>query len=221
MDGPRDNFQPAPYQGYQKPAAPVYSPQPYSSPPQYSQQYNPQPQYAQFDASKKGHGNEDSLPSMPTYDNARTRRMMDDRHSDEMELSRLNHADDQTAPMLANQAPIEAGHDHRDDTFVNGGATGLPYQQYGARNGGDLGSPYSQPTSYAKPTSYRGSSPAPGQRNPSPPQNYGYGPSPVQRQQSYEGPRQYSSPPTQYSPYSPPPQQMYRAFTPQPSHPSA
>ena len=159
---------------------------------------------------------------MPSYDSARTRRVLDDTHQDDMELGRINHGDEQKAPMLANQAPIGMGRDSHDDTFVSGGATGLPYQQYGARNGGDLGTPYAQPTSYAKPTSYRGTSPALGGRNPSPPQGYGYGPSPIQRQPSYESTKQYSPPlPTQYSPYSPPPQQTYRAFTPQPTHPSA
>ena len=92
-----------------------------------------------------GKVNEDSLPAMPSWNNATERKVlqMDGPHDEEeVEMGKL---DPQKAPMLAHQAPAPT--------------TSMPYQQRGATQGGDLGNPYGQsspangdPYSHVSPT---------------------------------------------------------------------
>lgn len=76
--------------------------------------------------------NEDALPPMPSWDTAPKRKVLEEHPSDEMEMGHLSPTHE-AAPMLANQAPSPIG-GHGDVVRA-----ALPY---GARNGGDLGSPY-------------------------------------------------------------------------------
>ncbi|MCJ1248769.1 hypothetical protein MMC30_005988 [Trapelia coarctata] len=125
---PQQYPSPSPYGAPAPAPAPVYAPSP-----------SPQPQFATFDATPRGTGtvpaNEDALPPMPSWDTAPKRKVLEEHPSDEMEMGNLSPSHEK-APMLANQAPSPVG-GHGD---VVGAA--LPYQAYGARNGGDLGSPY-------------------------------------------------------------------------------
>ncbi|MCJ1473407.1 hypothetical protein MMC13_002058 [Lambiella insularis] len=141
---PPQQFAPSPYQGYQ----PGYQPGP--APPMYK----PQPQNAQFDAARKGKINEDALPAMPSWETASSRKVFDD-HNEDVELGPLDPFHEQTAPMLANQAPTP-----RVGSGDHSSAGVLPYQQYGAYHGGDLGNPYGQHNYEDHPNPY-GSIPAP------------------------------------------------------------
>jgi len=70
---------PTPYQGYQQQPLPMM----------YN---NNAPQFATFDAGAKGRGvHEDSLPAMPSWDNAATRRVEDRSHprDSDMEMERM------------------------------------------------------------------------------------------------------------------------------------
>lgn len=118
--------------------------------------YNPQPQYAQLDASKNGKIHDDALPAMPSWETAPSKKVFDD-HNEDVELGTLDHVHEQTAPMLANQAPTP-----RVGYGEHLGAERLPYQQYGAHHGGDLGSPYEQHSFEDHPNPY-GGTPAPAQ----------------------------------------------------------
>ena len=142
-DTPGSAFNPNPYHGYQP------TPQP---------TYNSQPQYAQFDASKRGvggggNGNGDSLPAMPSWDNASSRRVAD---SNDMELSKMHPIEDEAkAPMLAHQAP-----NPHEDAFV-GGMPG--YQDQASQPGTYRGSPapgmgHGHSDSYGSQSHYGGSS---------------------------------------------------------------
>src|SRR5579862_895062 len=98
------------------PAAPSgYIP---TQPPSYAP-----PQFASFITSKDGAGgktvNEDALPEMPTWETARTRKVLMEAepsqkgHADDVELGELNHPKNATgsrAPMLAHAAQ-PAGYD--------------------------------------------------------------------------------------------------------------
>lgn len=114
------HFVSAPYQGYQ----PANNPHSHS-----------QPQFAQFDVSKN---NEDSLPAMPSWDSASQKRVLqeEDSHND-VEMGKL----EQKAPMLGHQAPSP-------NTGYTEMSSEIPYQQHGAKQGGDLGVPYGQGQSY-------------------------------------------------------------------------
>ena len=117
-------FQPSPYQGYQPTPAPPA--------------YGAQPQFAQFDVSRQGKVNEDALPAMPSWAAANSTRVAEEHKDGDVELGRLDPMQEQRVPLVANQAPPpRAGYDELDSN-----SPGLPYQQYGAYNGGDLGNPY-------------------------------------------------------------------------------
>lgn len=118
-------FHPAPYQGYQ----PANNPHGYQP-----------PQYAQFDVSRPGNApggkiHEDSLPAMPSWETASSRKVLEESYDNDVEMGKL---DPQKEPMIAHQAPAptadypELG-SHRDD---------LPYQQHDTASAGDLGNPY-------------------------------------------------------------------------------
>jgi len=120
-------FNPAPYQGYQ----PANSPHGYAP-----------PQFAQFDASRDrntmgGKVNEDSLPAMPSWDNAKDRKVLDESHEDDVELGKL---DPQKAPMLAHQAPAPTARYPE----MGPPSAGIPYQQHSVAQGGDPGNSYGQ-----------------------------------------------------------------------------
>lgn len=110
-------FSPGLYQGYQ--------------PANSSHGYAP-PQYAHFDSSKSNRVHEDSLPAMPSWGAASQKRVLEEEnyHGD-VEMGKM----EQKAPMLAHQAPSPT-------TGYVGIESGMPYQQHGARQGGDLGNPY-------------------------------------------------------------------------------
>ena len=128
-------FVPAPYQGYQ----PANNPHSYS-----------QPQFAQFDVSKSNKVHEDSLPAMPSWETASQKRVLqeDDSHND-VEMGKL----EQKAPMLAHKAPSpNTGYAEMDSQ--------IPYQQHGAKQGGDLGISYGQGQSYNGSTAYTSYAPS-------------------------------------------------------------
>jgi hypothetical protein len=131
--------------------------------------YNPKPPYAQFDAGTKYRGNEDALPDMPTWDAAGNRKVLDE--NNDMELGRLNPLDEQRQPMLGPNATSPRAE------YELPAAAALPYQRYGAgQGGGDPGAPYGQ-QNFAGSTAYGGAAAyaAQGQRSPSsgPAQPYG------------------------------------------------
>ena len=121
---------------------------------------------------------------MPTWETASSRKVLEDHKDDDVELGILDSMHEQTAPMLANQAPTpHVGYGEIP------GSTSMPYQQYGAYHGGDLGNPYGQ-QSYADGPSQYGGVTAPAK----PPGNAGYG-----YHQGYNSPFQQPA----YSAYTP------------------
>ena len=124
--------------------------------------------------------NEDSLPAMPSWDSATNRKVLDERHEEDVEMGKL---DPQKAPMLAHQAPAPTA------MYPETGppSAGMPYQQHGAAEGGDLGNPYGQ-----SPPGYGGA--------------YGHA--------SPTAPQQYHSPDDFKTHQSLPAQQAYSAYTP-------
>ena len=119
----------APYQGYQ----PANNPHGHT-----------QPQFAQFDVSSNNKVHEDSLPAMPSWETTSQKRVLqeEERHND-VEMGKL----EQKAPMLAHQAPSP------NTSYAEIGSE-IPYQQHGAKQGGDLGVPYTQGQSYNAPNTY-------------------------------------------------------------------
>ena len=84
--GTASMFNPAPYMGYQPANNPNNAPPPYGEP----------PRFAQFDAGSHGKTiHEDSLPAMPSWDNAQKKRVEDD-----VEMSHLE-VPQEKKPMLA------------------------------------------------------------------------------------------------------------------------
>ena len=77
---------------------------------------------------------------MPSWDNASSRKILD--HDHDVELDRLNPADEQKAPMLAHQAPsprVDQG------LYAGAGAVGgMAYQQHGSHSGSGYGDNYGQ-----------------------------------------------------------------------------
>ncbi|KAK4990998.1 hypothetical protein LTR66_006650 [Elasticomyces elasticus] len=145
----------------------------YQQPP-YQQQYqsqlppiynNPPAQYAQFDASgtKGGHQiHEDSLPIMPSWDNAISRKVEDTTHPgelDDVEMEKLDQQGTQQAPMLSQTATQLQNSPYRTLSGAGGAepeAMGMqnsygydadrPYQDYGHQQTGYTNPTYSQPT---------------------------------------------------------------------------
>ncbi|MCJ1333960.1 hypothetical protein MMC10_010667 [Thelotrema lepadinum] len=113
-------FQPSPYQGYHSQPPPIY---------------NSQPQYAQFETGRGNRGGEDSLPAMPSWGNAASRKIEDPNAHEEMELGKIDPDQEQKAPMLANQAPAPHGGQGAYGAYNDT----MPYQQHIANSGGDLG----------------------------------------------------------------------------------
>lgn len=173
-----------PYQGYQAPPM----------------MYGAQPQFATFDASSKKH--EDSLPAMPSWDTAQTRRIEDD--SQDMEMKHLE------------QQASGGGTLHRNHNAYAPVANGQispvhsPYQEqqdpYAAPYASDLGSNHLSQTSYSHdlpPNNYTHAplSPAP---------TYSSGPAPTYRTtQPQRPPINTNSPSFASDRYgAPPPQQQ-------------
>ena len=80
--------------------------------------------------------NEDALPAMPSWDTAASRKVLEDPRNEDVELGRLDPLHEQTAPMLANQAPTPYGDN------PGPAAASVSYQQYAPYNGGDLPNRY-------------------------------------------------------------------------------
>ena len=123
---------------------------------------------------------------MPSWDTASSRRVFDEHKQDDVELGRLDPMQEQKAPLVANQAPPpRAGYGE-----LNATSPGLPYQQYGAYNGGDLGNPYGREN--------LGASPRPFTTSPTSPQSYpnpGFG----RPEQAYQSNSPYQNPYSSYN----------------------
>ena len=107
-----------PYQGYQAPPM----------------MYGAAPQFATFDASSKKI-NEDSLPAMPSWDTAHTRRIEDD--TQDMEMKHLEHqptggqlpnrnpnayAPVSAAPISPIHSPVHSPYHEQQDPYMHGAA---------------------------------------------------------------------------------------------------
>lgn len=92
--GTASMFNPAPYMGYQPANNPNNAPPPYGEP----------PRFAQFDVGSRGKAvNEDSLPAMPSWENAQKKHI----EEDDVEMSRLEIPQEKN-PMLAPGANASA-----------------------------------------------------------------------------------------------------------------
>ncbi|KAL2045035.1 hypothetical protein N7G274_002810 [Stereocaulon virgatum] len=85
-------FNPAPYQGYQPANNPNNAPPPYNEP----------PRFAQFDTPSNKKITEDSLPAMPSWDNARTTKV--ETPGDDMEMGKLGPQGHNAMSNTANNA---------------------------------------------------------------------------------------------------------------------
>lgn len=111
------------------------------------------PQFATFDASKKV--NADALPPMPSWDTATSKKVLDENHSEEMEMDKIDQHDE-AKPMLAHSAsPNLSNTPYRQNEAVGySDNMGQAYGQNGSQGqavtaAGGLGSrhqtaPYSQ-----------------------------------------------------------------------------
>ena len=143
--------------------------------------------------------NDDALPAMPSWDNAPSKQVLEDPKNGDVELGRLDPVHEQAASMLANQAPAPYATYGQNPSTV-----GLPYQQYGAYHGGDLGNPYGQPHVLSPQNTY-GSAPGPFTAQTM--QQYGY--HGMERQQGGGGVYQNHNPG-----YLPQPQTSYGVYAP-------
>jgi hypothetical protein len=198
--GPKHHDEPNPYKSAPPPppppppAASGYTP---NQPPSYAP-----PQFATFVTSNKdGAGgktvNEDALPAMPTWESARTRKVLMEAepsqkgHADDVELGELNHSKKVTgsrAPMLAHAVP-PAGYDDIGVATPMRGTYGNPQDRghgAGYEKGEDPISPYGEPRDFAG--AYK--------RSGTPKSPYG---------QAYDGPQQMPEGPyhQDYQPRSP------------------
>ena len=132
--GTASMFNPAPYMGYQPANNPSNAPPPYGEP----------PRFAQFDAGSHGKPvHEDSLPAMPSWENAQKKHVEDD----DVEMSRLEVPQEKN-PMLAPGADASTadlsnprfGH-HETDSHPGGpyGAHGPQRQPPADYTGPDFG----------------------------------------------------------------------------------
>lgn len=133
-------FNPAPYMGYQ----PANNP---------DNAYGEPPRFAQFDAGSRGKPvNEDSLPAMPSWENAQKKHVEDD-----VEMSRLEVPQEKN-PMLAPGADTSTvdlsnprpgyidGTSHPIEPYGSHGAQGNPLVGYtGPDFGNGAGQPYTGP----------------------------------------------------------------------------
>lgn len=114
----------APYQGYQPaPAPPRYEPS----------------RFATFDAPSKGPIHEDSLPAMPSWDTASTRRVEDAPANNDMEMGRLAQHGSRTGrggySQVSDQPPSPYGNGRGAD-MTHAYASDLGAQRQGAEGGG-------------------------------------------------------------------------------------
>ncbi|KAI9868663.1 MAG: hypothetical protein M1813_004513 [Trichoglossum hirsutum] len=127
------------------------------SPPSYAP-----PQFATFDSSHKGTGgkpvNEDALPAMPTWETARTRKVLEEvqpshkDHGDDMELGDLNYqqkAAGSRVPILDHAAP-PAGYEIGVATPMQGPNGSPQGRRHGTGHEGDHDplSPYGEPQGF-------------------------------------------------------------------------
>ncbi|GAB7344953.1 hypothetical protein MBLNU457_3385t1 [Dothideomycetes sp. NU457] len=196
---------------------PQAQPAPYNQPYQYQSaappQYTSGPQYAQFDAPSKGgyrSVNEDSLPSMPAWENATSRKVEDHdyREDEAVEMSKLDTHTQQAQPMLprVTMTPVESPY-ARDDQYS--GDLGVP-QPYDSRGYGHQHNPYTyNPTPSSAPVSpvyAQQNYPAyPAQNNYAPQQTTNYGYNRVSAHDNPVSPSVYSSrAENEYVPRAPP-----------------
>ncbi|KAI9767429.1 MAG: hypothetical protein M1840_005658 [Geoglossum simile] len=155
--GPKHHEEPTSYKGAPPPTTNGYTP---NQPPSYAP-----PQFAAFATSNKdGTGgkavNGDALPAMPTWESARTRKVLMEAeppqkgHADDVELGDLNHSGKTTgsrAPMLAHAAP-PAGYDDIGVASTMQSPYGNPQDRGhgpGYEKGHEPISPYGQPQDFA------------------------------------------------------------------------
>lgn len=116
--GTASMFNPAPYMGYQPANNPNNAPPPYGEP----------PRFAQFDAGSHGKSvNEDSLPAMPSWDNAQKKHVEDE----DVEMSHLE-APQEKNPMLAPGADASTA-DLSNSRLGYSGGDSHPVGPYGAQ----------------------------------------------------------------------------------------
>lgn len=115
--GTASMFNPAPYMGYQPANNPNNAPPPYGEP----------PRFAQFDVGSRGKPvNEDSLPAMPSWDNAAKKHVEDD----DVEMSHLEVPQEKN-PMLAPGADASTA-DLSNPRFAYTDVDSRPVGPYGA-----------------------------------------------------------------------------------------
>lgn len=194
----------------------------YGAPPQ-------QPQFATFDANPRNKSgaaiNEDTLPPMPSWDTAQSRRVIHDDDDLDIEYhgttgeqsngdialggmaTSTQQDHEQRQPMLPQQTTSPSYNNHpafRD--YQEPANSGYPYQTQGAYAGGDLGGPQQQPTRPQQPSRYDSTYSAipPSYRSaPSPsPYAHGYG-------NAYNSQQYNSQPSNNYTSYDEPSSTAY------------
>ena len=142
-------FNPAPYQGYQPANNPQFAPPPYNEP----------PRFAQFDAPSGKKINEDSLPAMPSWDNARTAKV--EQPGEDVEMGKLDPQDHNMGNNMQNASsvnllPPNQGYAEADSHPVSPHYTGPDF-------GHGSGHPYTGPdfgVGRGQNTAYTGYSPS-------------------------------------------------------------
>ena len=142
--------------------------QPANVPPPYGN--NEPARFAQFDAngftrggSPAKHDNvgEDSLPHMPSWDNAASKRVLDDKsalaEAEHVEMGRLDHSKEQKLPMMANAsvADLSLSHPGATHSRTNTSTTAIP-RIAGPAGESYTGPDFSTPVGRGTDTSYGG-----------------------------------------------------------------
>ncbi|KAI9708225.1 MAG: hypothetical protein M1820_004179 [Bogoriella megaspora] len=189
----RNNYAPAPHPAYQTPYTTPYQS---AAPPSYS---NNKPQFARFDVSKGNKGNEDTLPAMPSWDNATSHKVEVEDDPDEHEMEHLDPQNNKpgTHPSEPAYPPSAA---QGQNPYGYGGAAGSYYNNGPQR---DINQPQSSPYSAHPSSPYHNSSSPTGYNNDATSPQQGYRGLPIATGGSY------ASPPPQNQGYrSPPPAQQ-------------
>ena len=228
-----DNFPPAPYHGYQPTPNPAYNPGGAA----------PSAQFASFDVSKQHGGkvNEDSLPAMPSWDNAKERKVYEEEvgqgHGDHgVELGRLDPQKAQKEPMLGNNGGFHGGHaesGYRDTEPGHAKANLGQYENPPYHHDQHPQDRLSPPSHYQQNPMDYNNTPDPGPVSHSPTSPYGSAPPSHQMPTSppdphYDAPETFAqtAPPSnhydqqQQYPYHPQPQQLQQSISPPPQQPA-
>ncbi|MCJ1273207.1 hypothetical protein MMC21_000996 [Puttea exsequens] len=143
-------FNPAPYLGYQQADNPGNAPPPYGEP----------ARFAQFDAPTGKKVTADSLPAMPSWDHAQTRKV--EEHSDDVEMGKLDPPGEKGhRPMNSigansssvNLLPQTPHYAEADSQPINSSAPHLSPHYTGPDFGHGAGHPYTGPD-FGQQTSY-------------------------------------------------------------------